>query len=285
MNIVYQLLTGGDNGFAGKSPFGSLYSGLNLCSHILFFFFGSADIYAEVPWIELVTRPGMPVEELLNRLEAMPTSRPRAFKTHSFPPVLPLLGPDEKPNLRYIVVMRNPEEAVVSMMPFLEQHSDELFTLWGIPKAAFQFTDFHQFFEAFGAGFSQGLFAFLNSWWPLRHQSNVLFLHFADMKRDHEGSVKKIADFLGIQPSAEEWEKIIEYTSFGWMKKHDTKFDGTTMERPMLKPGAMVRKGAAGAAHEDGMTPELSARIKGAGQAICKDPEAVKWFYEGGALP
>ena len=59
MNIVHQLLSGGDPDFA--------------------------DIYGEVPWIEFVTRPGMPVEELLERLESMPADRRRAFKTHSQP--------------------------------------------------------------------------------------------------------------------------------------------------------------------------------------------------------
>ncbi|MBK8961435.1 MAG: sulfotransferase domain-containing protein [Proteobacteria bacterium] len=101
MNIVHQLLSGGDADFA--------------------------DIYAEVPWIELVTRPGMPRQEMLERVAAMPRSRPRAFKTHGAPPVLPYIGADASPRVRYVVVMRNPEEALVSMKPFLEQHSDALF--------------------------------------------------------------------------------------------------------------------------------------------------------------
>ena len=30
--------------------------------------------------------------------------------------------------------------------------------------------------------------SFVNAWWPLRREPNVLMLHFSDMKRDHEGS-------------------------------------------------------------------------------------------------
>ena len=51
---------------------------------------------------------------------------------------------------------------------------------------------------------------FINNWWPHRHKPNVLVLHFADMKKDHDGSVRRIADFLGFKPSAEEWSKVFE---------------------------------------------------------------------------
>jgi hypothetical protein len=72
MNIVHQLLTGGDGEFA--------------------------DIYAEVPWIEFVTRLGMPLAELQAQLAAMPVD-PRAFKTHSAPPALPYVAPGAGPAL------------------------------------------------------------------------------------------------------------------------------------------------------------------------------------------
>jgi len=57
------------------------------------------------------------------------------------------------------------------------------------------------------------IFQFLANWWPYRNEDNVLFLHFADMKRDHEGSVRKIAEFLGYEPAADEWPTILECTS------------------------------------------------------------------------
>ena len=41
-------------------------------------------------------------------------------------------------------------------------------------------------------------FGFVNGWWPLRHKPNVLFLHFSEMKADHEGSVRKIADRVAM---------------------------------------------------------------------------------------
>ena len=45
-----------------------------------------------------------------------------------------------------------------------------------------------------------------------------------------------------------------------------------------------IRRGAVGKAEEDGMTPELSALIRGILEAHTKDEAAVRWIYQGGLL-
>ena len=262
MNIVYQLLTGGDPDFD--------------------------DIYAEVPWIELRTRPDMPAQEMLDRIAKMSNARPRAFKSHAAPPVLPYVKPVAGTDVRYIVVVRNPEEALVSVKPFFEKHTDEWFELWNMPKAGVTRPDFPTFYHEVidPGGLNGALFEFLQSWWPMRHQSNVLLLHFADMKRDLERSIRRIANHIGARATDQEWSAILEYTSFPWMKQHGIKFDAPTItEIPVLEPGAMVRKGKTGAAGEDGMTPEVSAHLRGVGSQICSDERVLRWLYQGGPLP
>lgn len=103
MNIFHQLRSGGDKDFA--------------------------DVYAEVPWLEFKERPDQDDEELIKRWAAMPADVPRGFKSHASP------GPhmDFHPNVKYVVVMRNPEEAICSFYPFLSNHNPELFkvcVLW-----------------------------------------------------------------------------------------------------------------------------------------------------------
>ena len=97
--------------------------------------------------------------------------------------------------MKYLVVFRNPDEALVSFRPFLEQYSDEWFDLWQMPRAAMCRPDFPSFYsEVIDSHKMQGmLFGFLAAWWPLRREKNVLFLHYSEMKRDHEGSIRKIA--------------------------------------------------------------------------------------------
>jgi aryl sulfotransferase len=132
--------------------------------------------------------------------------------------------------------------------------------------------------------------SFLNAWWPLRHKPNVLFLHFSAMKRDHEGSLRLVADFLGCQPTEEQWPRVLEYTSFPWMKCHEEKFETIFAGAPgqpkikALQHGGMVRKGDAGHAAEDGMTPEIAAAIRGELEVLVTDPAALCWLYEGGVV-
>jgi hypothetical protein len=262
MNIVHQLFTGGTPDFE--------------------------DVYAEVPWIEFIGGPQLSGKDVMARLDAMPKDRRRAFKTHSAPPTIAYFGAGAKPDVKYIVVFRNPEEALVSFKPFLEQHTDEWFDLWGMPRGAMSRPDFVTFYdEVIDANGMQGMFfGFLAAWWPLRHQRNVLFLHYNDMTRDHEATIRSVADFLGVQPNTSQWSSILEYTSFSWMKKHTEKFEGHTVGvAPILKRGAMIRKGAAGKAKEDGMTDAIAKRLRGIGERICTDAGAVRWYYEGGQLP
>jgi hypothetical protein len=106
------------------------------------------------------------------------------------------------------------------------------------------------------------------------------------MKKDLQGATRKVASFLGIQPTEAQWAKLHTYASFDWMKQHESKFETlSNTPVPVLKTGAMVRKGKAGAAHEDGMTPAISADLRAFGERILPDPAALKWLYEGGPLP
>jgi hypothetical protein len=259
MNIVYQLFTGGTADFR--------------------------DIYEEVPWIEFVARPDQPHRDILDRLDAMPCDRRRAFKTHSAPPVVPFIPAGEGPDVKYVVVFRNPEEALVSFWPFLAKHADEWFDLWGMSPGAMSRPDFPSFYREVIAErgmHASGFFGFLNAWWPLRQAPNVLFLHYSKMKQDHAGSIRKIAKFIGVEPSEDEWKRIVEYTSFGWMKAHEDKFEATTAgEVPILQRGAMIRKGQAGDARADGMTPEISRDLRALGESICQEPAMLDWFYTG----
>lgn len=280
MNIFHQLRTGGDPDFV--------------------------DLYAEVPWMEFKERPDQTDEELYTRWRNLPKDVPRAFKTHSAPP-LPG-GPPFLPyreDLKYIVVFRNPEEAMVSFLPFLKGHRQEMWDYFnaGMVKAAFVGPDdmtFKDWFYEKALPFSPapgvpappgGLLdvffnSFIEGWWPYRHKSNVLMLHFNDMKADHEGTVRKIAAHCGFTPTEEQWPAILEYTSFKWMKAHGDKFQVGTLVPigPIMMPNTMVRKGAAGKSFEDGMTTEIQKKIHDLVEQSVSDPEARKWMFKGGPI-
>jgi aryl sulfotransferase len=129
------------------------------------------------------------------------------------------------------------------------------------------------------------IFGVIAAWWPLRNEANVLLVHYADLKHEPEATIRRIAQFLDFDVDDTRWPAILEYTSFSWMKAHEDKFELRHVgDIPPLDPGGMIRKGQVGSSAEDGITPELSARIAEIGRSILTDPQAFEWCYHGGAL-
>lgn len=104
------------------------------------------------------------------------------------------------------------------------------------------------------------------------------------MVNDHDGSIKKISDFLGFGPyTDEQWQTILEVTSFAWMKEHESKFEARTVwEVPILEAGGMVRQGKTGRAMEEQMTEDIAASLRRCGREILTDDAALEWLYNGG---
>jgi aryl sulfotransferase len=63
----------------------------------------------------------------------------------------------------------------------------------------------------------------VRTWWAIRKLPNVMFVHFADLKRDMPQQMCRVAAFLDIPIDRTRWEAIVEHCSFGWMKKNATK--------------------------------------------------------------
>jgi aryl sulfotransferase len=60
----------------------------------------------------------------------------------------------------------------------------------------------------------------VRSWWAIRDLPNLLLVHFADLKADPEGQIRRIADFLEVPIYPERWPAILEHCSFEWMKNN-----------------------------------------------------------------
>ena len=63
----------------------------------------------------------------------------------------------------------------------------------------------------------------VRTWWEIRDLPNVLFVHFANLKRDMPGQMRRIAEFLDIPIDETRWEETLEYCSFDWMKRNAPK--------------------------------------------------------------
>lgn len=60
----------------------------------------------------------------------------------------------------------------------------------------------------------------VRSWWEIRHLPNVLVLHYAQLKQDLPGQLRRIAEFLEIPVDESQREMILEHCSFKYMKEN-----------------------------------------------------------------
>lgn len=199
----------------------------------------------------------------------------RAFKTHFAPPLLPF-----RKDVKYLVPMRSAADCALSMYHFLGKHAPEFCAYWGV---SFDFNDLDQFLDGFYLP-SRSWWRHYKAWWPLRHEPNVLMLHFRDLKEDLEGSIDRIAKFLGVEQTPEQRALAIEHCTFAWMKANETKVESGLHSRiRAILPGGMVREGACGSG-ERALSAEQLARIEAVSQ-LELSPELHEYSNNGGPLP
>jgi len=174
------------------------------------------------PWLDL----RVPPKEIKLPLVEAQTHR-RFLKTH-----LPVDALRFSPRAKYIYVARDARDVVWS----LYNHHANANQLWydalnktpGLvgPPIEPPTRDIRQYWHEWLARDGHPFWPFwdnVRSWWRIRELPNVLLLHFAALKRDLPGEVRRIAAFLDIPVDPSREHAILEYCSFDWMKKNAAK--------------------------------------------------------------
>ncbi len=189
------------------------------------------DISRVVPWLETAHDLGLD-------LDAPQKAAPRAFKSH-------LNWHDIPKGARYLVSIRNPKDVLVSGYRFMEGWWFEPGTIdieeWA--RSSFMNPDP-----------DKGYWNHLISWWEQRSREDVLLLSYEQMRRDLPGTVRRVADFIGVALDDDLLEIVTRQASFPFMLAHKDKFDDKLMRERSetivgLPPGsdsAKVRKGEVG---------------------------------------
>uniref|UniRef100_A0A914DZ33 Sulfotransferase domain-containing protein n=1 Tax=Acrobeloides nanus TaxID=290746 RepID=A0A914DZ33_9BILA len=135
---------------------------------------------------------------------------PRLFWSH-FPYQYSPFNQQNLDKLKCIYLARNPKETVVS-----------LYSLWKTASNGERYNPgtWNEFLERFMEG--KNMFGHWNDhvsgWWHHRHDSNVMFLWYEDLKKDFDNTVIRIAKFLGYSLTTMQLSVIKEKTSFNNMK-------------------------------------------------------------------
>jgi hypothetical protein len=222
------------------------------------------DISRVVPWIETSTDLGL-------ELDAPQRAHPRAFKSH-------LSWYEVPKGARYIVSIRDPRDALVSMFRFMEG--------WFIEPGAVDANAFareHWMRNGSASNPDQGSYwTHLASWWEQRHREDVLLLAYERTHADTAHCVRQVAAFCGIALDDELLTLTLEHASMPFMLRNKDRFDDHLMRelsvrRAGLPPdsdSAKVRKGAVGAHRE-----ELSEAVCAELDEIWRDTIGVRFGF------
>ena len=202
------------------------------------------DISRVVPWLEVSARLGIDVN-------AQQQAEPRGFKSH-------LSFTDIPKGAKYILSMRDPRDALVSMYRFMEG--------WFLEPGAVSLEAFAR--ANYVNDPDKGYWGHLRSWWDVRDNPNVLMLSYEAMNADPTLTIKRVAEFCNIRLDDELLAITLKHSSLAYMLENKHQFDDHMFVElsesvagiPKGSDSAKVREGKVGG-HAKVLSPELIATL------------------------
>lgn len=240
------------------------------------------------PWID--ARFHGVLEDIMKGLDAQ--NHRRFVKSH-----LPFDGLPYYPQVKYVVVARDPRDVFMSLWNHYRNYTDEIMgrlndrTGWSgdafpDPPAEDAIRELWRSWmtrgwfewESEGWPFWSNLHH-TQTYWPYRDLDNVLLFHFSDMLADLRGQVLRLAGYLGFELTEEELERVVESASFDQMKKDFKPMD--ELMRSAFKGGsdAFIFKGTNGR-WRDVLTAGDLALYEAARERVLT-PDCAAWLEKG----
>ncbi len=160
------------------------------------------EITEVIPWIEMAYDMGV-------NPDGNQVADPRVFKSH--------LSWDQIPKgARYICIIRNPADVLVSLYHFFEG--------WFFEAGSITLEEFarEEFMERTA---TWSYWSHLASWWPQRDRPDVLMLCYEHMLPDLPGAVRRVAEFLDIALHPDNARVVETQSSIDFMRAHGRQFD------------------------------------------------------------
>jgi hypothetical protein len=230
------------------------------------------------PWLDHLVRP---VEDVHTRLAAQ-THR-RVIKTHT-----PLDGVPFDDRATYVVVARHPLDAAVSSY-FHSANIDRvrLAELTGAPQR--EISPARPPLHAWLVGWVDwdpdprefldslpGTMHHLSDAWARRDAPNVVLVHYDDLIDDLEGSMRRVADRLGIAVNEDHWPGLVRAATFDAMRAGSAALAPDT-QGLFKDPDAFFRRGASGEGRKL-LSAEERAHYRERAAALA-DADLLAWLH------
>lgn len=240
------------------------------------------------PWLDFRLRP---FEEMLARLEAQ-THR-RVLKSH-----LPLDGLPFHPEVRYVVVARDARDVFMSLYNHYANYTPEMYRALGEnwdgaplppcpddPRTFWRSWITRGWFPWESEGYPfWGNLHHTATWWRFRHLPNVLLVHYADLQRDLEGEIGRVAARLELSPSEATIAAVAEAVSFDAMKRRAAEIAPWANGRLAGGPDAFIYKGTNG--RWRGVLEAEDLELHDAALARVLPEACAAWLQQGrGGMP
>ena len=204
------------------------------------------------PWLDWLIAPR---DEVYARLAAQ--SHRRFIKSHT-----PLDGIPQDARATYLVTGRHPLDMAVSLYHQGDNiDRARLRQLTGQPEPKGSPGPRKQLHEWLLGWIEQdvdpreeldslpGIMLHLSGAWARRSEQNVELIHYADLSRDLEGEMKRLADLLELTVQPEMWPRLVKAASFDQMRSRAEDF-APDPSGVLKDKGAFFRRGVSGAGRE-----------------------------------
>lgn len=256
-------------------------SGTTWTQHIVgqLIFQGDPDVeIAKIsPWLDLRIMP----PDTMERLEAQ--QHRRVIKTH-----LPLDALTFSPKAKYVYIGRDGRDVVWS---FYNHHASANQLWYDLlndtpgrvgPPIDKPDPDIRRYFQTWLEQDGFPIWSFwenIATWWAARDVPNVRLVHFNDLKRDLDGEMRKLAEFLECDVAEDRWPAMVEHCGFDWMKAHAENV--SPLGGAIFEGGAQrfIHKGTNGR-WRDRLTPEDIAAYERRALAEL-GPDCARWLADG----
>jgi aryl sulfotransferase len=236
------------------------------------------------PWFEM--RDGPPLDARYEMAEAQ--SHRRFLKAHLPYDALPIYE-----GVKVIHVARDGRDAALSFHNHLFNFNPAIVEAHAAisladpkfgdrpPKIPEDPADYFQMWLASDGGgegdAGAGYFHLENSYWAVRDDPSVLLVHYADLKADREGEMRRIADFLGINVPESVWPSLVKSAGIDQMREEAR---GSFLEAA-FKSGAdtFFNKGVNGRWRGVFRTEDLAAYEARVERDF--SPELARWLEHG----
>jgi len=162
------------------------------------------------PWVDMNAVPPPPVKA--KWINSLPDRR--VLKSH-----LPLDALPWNTKTRYIYIGRDGRDVIMSLFNHHNSLTDALRGMLNVGPVL----EFAPFFDAFLTGsIYWDWFSHIVSYWKYRHLSNLLLVHYNDLKADSRSEIRRIAKFCNIVLDEKQLDNVVEHSSFEWMRNTST---------------------------------------------------------------